>query len=185
MSSPTSFIFLVPVRHISQRSHKRGTSRAFFISLPLNVARQSDTSCQLLTPNFEIWSFTKDRLSDCSIVAPLSNLHRQCWGFKKAVLRCLHLMRNNTLPLWWMHFMGRAALEADAWLLWSAAPKENMASSFCSNDNSFFVSIFSFCWSHFVSTSYVFRGSRCMGAPLCHQGDYWVSVCVHLDVAVL
>lgn len=58
----------------------------------------------------------------------------------------------------------------------------------CSNNNSFFVSIFFFfslmvtlC----VNLSYVYRASRRMGAPLCHQGDYWVSVCVHLDVAVL
>lgn len=51
------------------KSHKRkkGPSRVFFIRLLLNVARPSDTSRQLLTLNFEIWSLTKDQLSDCSI----------------------------------------------------------------------------------------------------------------------
>lgn len=46
---------------------KKGPSGAFFISLLLNVARPSDASRQLLTLNFEIWSLTKDQLSDCSI----------------------------------------------------------------------------------------------------------------------
>lgn len=49
--------------------------------------------------------------------------------FEKAVLHCLHLMRNTALLFWWMHFMGRAVLEADVWLLWSAAPRENIAFS--------------------------------------------------------
>lgn len=57
--------FLVPVCQISQQ--EKGPSRAFFIRLLLNVARLSDTPRQLLTLNFEIWSLTKDQLSDCSI----------------------------------------------------------------------------------------------------------------------
>lgn len=100
--------------------------------LPMNVARPSDTSCQLLTLNFEIWSWPE------RTGALLLDRWMAGWAickadveffFKKAVLRCLQLMRNNTQLLWWMQFMGRAVSEADVWLLWSAAPKENIAFS--------------------------------------------------------
>lgn len=100
--------------------------------------------------------------------------------FEKAVLHCLHLMRNTALLFWWMHFMGRAMLEADVWLLWSAAPRENIAFSSALTTipslSPFF--FFFFRWSHFVSTCLMFPG---------HQGAWerlfviketteWVSV---------
>lgn len=92
----------------------------------------------------------------------LSNLHRRCWFFKKGVLHCLCLMRNPALLFWWMHFMGCAVLEAHVWLLWSAAPRENIAFS------SALTTIPSLSPSFFFL--FVFDGQTLCQPVLCFQG---------------
>ena len=134
------------------------------------------------------WHWTLNERS----AEPLFNRSMTPWAvyigdvdFWKAIFHHLHLMSNTALLFWWMHVMGRAVLEADVWLLWSAAPRENVAFSFALTAISYLSPFLFLMVTLCVNLSYVSRASRRMGAPLCHQGDYWVSVCVPVDVAVL